>query len=86
MKKIIAYYNVSINVELPDDVFEECVNKKRLYRGDAFNKAISNYSKDWWKLPPDCDITGVYNPRLVNEDGRIDFAQPDDEEVYWEEF
>lgn len=84
MKKITAYYNVPMGVELPDDVFEKCMSKERPYRGGAFNNAISNYSQIWWKLPPDCDITGVYNPCWVDEKGEIVFAQPDDEEVYWE--
>lgn len=85
MKKITAYYNVSIDVELPDDIFEECMSKEGSYRGDAFDAAISDYSQIVWKLPFDCNITGVYNPCWVDENGEINFAQPNDEEVYWEE-
>lgn len=84
MKKITAYYVVPIDVELPDDVFEKCMSKEGLYRREAFNSAISNYSEDWWKLPPDYDITGVFNKLYVDANGDAVFAQPEDEEVYWE--
>lgn len=84
MKKITAYYDVPIDVELPDDVFEECISKESHYRGGAFNSAIANYSKDWWKLPADCYITGVFNRLYVDADGEAVYAQPEDEEVYWE--
>ena len=85
MKKIDVCYHISFEVEIPDEDFYKAMSKEGLDRGTAFNHSIANNCKEWWKnLPPDSEITGVYNSCYVDKHGNLAWAQPEDDEIYWE--
>lgn len=79
MKKIAVNYSVAIPIEISDKEFDIAMSAEGLDRGDAFNALVAYYAPEFWEnLPPDSEIQYVYNPWDDN-----DFAQPDDDEIYW---
>lgn len=100
MKRFTACYYVSIDVEVPDEEFDKVMSlkndkpdRKNLELGEAFNSLVEKYAtKEWFKLPAGSEIYGVYNPstlvKTTDAQGAVEysakFAQPEDDEVYWE--
>ena len=86
MKTILATYCVTFEAEIPEEDFDRAMQADGQSRAAIFNDAISKNSSIWEALPPDGEITGVYNPIHVDQETKEWYWVNDDDcEAYWEE-
>ena len=86
MKKITVCYHISFEVDVPDEDFYKAMEKEGRDRGSAFN-AIASNTKQWKGMftnDVDGEIIGVYNRCYFNDNHKLMWAQPEDDEIYWE--